>query len=652
MAAELAFGDWPSPLDVGTVAAARVSRSGLASFHRDLYWLESRPEEGGRSVVLRTRIGGRPEVYFPDGASARSRVHEYGGGAFCLCHPPEAEHHRSPEPILVFVDGSSQRLCRWRPGDEEPVALTDAPPGSERWHHGDLKAWGRHVLAVREELSPDGVTRRLVAVDVWRSGPAVVLYEGPDFLAGPGANGRLALVAWDHPAMSWDTSRLVVGRLDLGPDRPPRLLDPEVVVGGPGVAVGQPLWCRDGSLAFVSDAQGWWQPWRWTEAAGARPLTDEAAEFHGPDWALGQQSLVELPSGELACRWRRDGVDHVGVLTEDGALVPFDQPCVTVTALCAHRGGVAWTGATPWATGGLWLGRRLEGSRLGRPGVVAHWADEVLAPGPPLLPILSVSVAEPFSAEGPAGAVHGLFYPPCLDGHRGPPGELPPLVVHCHGGPTGSADPGFDPLVQLLTTRGYAVAAVNYSGSTGYGRAYRVRLDGRLGELDADDCLAAARHLAAAGVVDGSRMAVRGSSSGGFTALSCLARGDAFAAAVSWYGVTDLLSLVATSHDFEAHYFDTLVGPLPEAEELYRARSPRHLVGAMHGAVLLLQGADDPVVPPSQAEAMADELRAAGRRCEYMLFADESHGFRRKETLVAALSAELAFYSEVLLGGR
>jgi dipeptidyl aminopeptidase/acylaminoacyl peptidase len=267
------------------------------------------------------------------------------------------------------------------------------------------------------------------------------------------------------------------------------------------------------------------------------------------------------------------------------------------------------------------------------------------------LPPEDVSVAEPLSIPGRDGhPVHATYYPPRLRGWEGEPGERPPLIVHCHGGPTSSAEPGFDPFVQMLTTRGYAVAAVDYAGSTGYGRAYRRALEGRWGEADVDDCVDVATWLADSGRVDRDRMAIRGGSAGGLTALAALVRSRAFAAAVSWYGVSDLMGLVATTHDFESRYTDRLVGPLPEAAELYRDRSPLYRVDELEGAVLLLQGEDDPVVPPEQTRSMAEALRRRGVHVGVRSFPGESHGFRRAETLVAAYEAELEFYGEVLLG--
>jgi acetyl esterase/lipase len=542
------------------------------------------------------------------------------------------------------------------------------------------------VLAVRERHHDSGISRDVVALAVTLPGTVSVLCSGHDFFAAPRPDPtghHLAWISWDHPDMPWDASELWVGELVLPPpvgaaegarersrshagekaeiesaggaeDQIPAVRAVRRVAGGrgggragDGESVGQPLWFADGCLTFASDAGGWWQPWRWRPDGATERLCDEEAEFHGPDWQLGQASFAELPDGALACRRRRDGVDSIGFTRRDTrAVEAIAQPCATLGAAFAHDGGVAWLGATPAAGIAPWWAPAPAAPAPGGPAVLPA---PFVAVGEPVLDLASVSVAEHFSFAVPGGqVVHGLYYPPLLSGALGREGIRPPLVVTCHGGPTGCAEAGFDPVVQLFTSRGIAVAAVDYSGSTGYGRAYRRRLWGAWGVTDVDDCVDAARHLAGEGKADPTRMAIRGSSAGGFTALNALVRSEVFAAAVSWYGVTDLLALAAATHDFESRYCDRLVGPLPEATDEYRRRSPLHQVGAMTGAVLVLQGMDDPVVPPAQATSMVEALRRRGLRCEYLSFAGESHGFRRADTLQACLEAELAFYEEIL----
>jgi dipeptidyl aminopeptidase/acylaminoacyl peptidase len=629
------FGRWPSPLSPSDVAAQRRSRSALASDGSDLWWLEGRPQEQGRVVLVRLGDGEEPVVVSPPGTSIRSRVHEYGGGAWCLLG------HDRPG-AYAFVEERSQRVFLGAEG-APPVPLTDEPTAGERWHHGNLVAGpDATVLGIRERHHDGGVERDVIALGPGRQ--AVSLCSGRTFfgsLALSSDRTRLAWIAWDHPNMPWDETELWVATFDV---EGPALVSAQRV-GAPvlaGCSVDQPVWLDDGGLAFVADARGWWQPWRWRGNGDetVEPITALEAEFQGPAWALGQHTLVALGTTRLGSVWRRDGTDRLGVLETDGTLARVDQPCVSVSSLCAHRGGLAWLGQTPSAPGAVWWADP-DGQGPARP----------LTTTTALLAAEDVSVAEPVSVPGRDGrVVHANFYAPRLRGSHGGPGQRPPLVVHCHGGPTGSAESGFDPFIQMLTTRGFAVAAVDYAGSTGYGRAYRHALDGRWGEADIDDCVDAARWLAEAGRVDPTRMAIRGASAGGLTALGALVRSRVFAAAVSWYGVSDLMGLVATTHDFEARYTDRLVGPLPEAAALYRDRSPLYRVDDLEGAVLLLQGEDDPVVPPEQTRSMAAALAARGLRCEVRTFAGESHGFRRADTLVAAYEAELAFYDEVLLG--
>lgn len=666
MGTAVPFGRWPSPLGARRAGAGRRSLAGLCSDGDAVYWVEGRPEEGGRQVVVRATGDGPPVDVLPPEASARSRVHEYGGGAFC----PVAGEREG----VVYVEQADQRIVLVdRSGGTTPLTRP-APPG-ERWAHGDLRATpdGRWVVCVRERHheEPAGrVRRELVAVPTEPGAPVAVLCSGRDFYAAPRpdpAGRRLAWTCWDHPDMPWVASEVwegaLVERSTLTVERARRVDGGRRVAeatvssagddlpggdGGP-VSVGQPLWDDRGGLVYVSDRHGWWQPWRWSPEAPARPLTTDEAEYHGPDWALGQATLALLPDGGLVCRRRRDGFDRLVVVDPaTGSVGAVDQPCVVIDAVCRHRDRVAWLGSTPELPPAPWW------AGAGPTATVATTATvvEPLVPPEPLLAPSEVSAAEPFAAQGRNGrTVHGLFYPPRLEDTVGPPGELPPLVVHCHGGPTGAAGAGFDPVVQYLTTRGFAVAAVDYAGSTGYGRAHREALAGRWGEVDVDDCVDAARSLASAGRVDRRRMAVRGSSAGGFTALCALARSDVFAAGVTWYAVTDLLAMEAATHDFERHYTDWLVGPLPEAADELRRRSPVNLTAELRGAVLLLQGLDDPVVPAAQATAMAEALRAAGRRCDLLTFEGEGHGFRRAETVERCLEAEVAFYRDVLWPG-
>jgi dipeptidyl aminopeptidase/acylaminoacyl peptidase len=643
------FGYWPSPLSAEQAAAGRVSLSEIASDGTSVYWLESRPLEGGRVVLVRAE-GERVEDHSRPGVSIRSRVHEYGGGAWCLVPP------LGPGGF-AYVDATDQRVWLQRTTDEPPRALTAEPPAGERWAHGGLgaSADGAWVVAVREVHDDSPRPNRCVVALGTRqeNAGASVLAQGHDFYGAPRLDAlteRLAVVVWDHPDMPWDQSAVVVIPLasevdaTTGTSGLSAAGEPWAVEGGPDISVGQPAWQRDGSLRFVTDRHGWWQPHRHSgNPDGGSPvaLTTTRAEFHDADWALGQSTMAELADGGVVARMASDGRDSLVRLEPDGTPRGVTQGCVVISSVCAHGDGVAYIGAPPDGPATVW---RLEGlERLDEPA--RAWGGDTGSP----LGRGSTSVGQPFSFVGRSGReIHGLFYEPTLSGTTGPAGTLPPLIVKCHSGPTGSVGAGFDVVTQYFTSRGFAMAAVDYAGSTGYGRAYRCSLWGQWGVADSEDCVDAARELAALGRVDATRMVARGSSSGGLTALNALAAGEGLAAAVSWYGVTDLLGLARSTHDFEAHYTDRLIGPLPECEERYEARSPLHRAAQITGSVLLLQGLDDPVVPPAQTDDLCEALVAHGRHCEVRRFEGEAHGFRRAETLVAALEGELDFYRREL----
>ncbi len=650
-------GWWPSPWSAAQVAAGKVSRGGLLADGRAVYWTESRPDEGGRQVVVRCDPAGPPGTgpvdVSPAGVSVRSRAHEYGGAAAVVLGG-----------LLVYVDQDDQAWHRFDPGTAAPPVRLGADPGQAgavRHADGSPIPGGRWVVSVEERVTPDATTHRLVAVPVGGPGRSTELVapRAPgQFVAAPrpSPDGRwLAWVTWDHPDMPWDAARLQLGRLATDGGSP--VVGPSVTLaGGPGNSVGQPRWMADGSLVFVDDRTGWWLPYRMPSGsfAGDGPapgvavalLADEA-EYHGPDWVFGQHTFDELADGSLVAVRRAGGRDHLVVLRASPAgpdhpgwsRADVDQPCVGLSGVVSPDGRtVVVLGSTTTEAQAVVAVDPTGGAsprRLSSPP-----AAEV-DPG-------RVSISVPRVGCAGGQRVPGQFFRPV---HPDGTVPLPPLVVFCHGGPTSSAEAGYDPVVQFLTSRGIAVAAVDYRGSSGYGRAYRDRLRGAWGEGDVDDCVAYAESLAADGLVDAGRMAIRGTSAGGLTALAALIRARCFAGAVAWYGVTDLLALAADTHDFESHYLDGLVGPLPGAEASYRSRSPIHHADRLVGRVLLLQGSDDPIVPVSQAERFAERLRSGGTDCGLLVFEGESHGFRRASTIEAALTAELDFYRALFATG-
>ncbi|MHB8429728.1 MAG: S9 family peptidase [Acidimicrobiales bacterium] len=661
------FGWWPSPFSAEAVAAGRISRGGLHADGDQFVWTESRPAQDGRQVVVRSGPDGTSEIVSPPGVSVRSRVHEYGGGAALCVHG-----------VVYYVDQDDQGWYRFDPvSDQTPLALTAGTTGrssSRRAGDGRLTGDGRWLVFVEEEAERARTEHRIVAVATDGAGRQEVLVEGGGFVAAPRPSpdgAWLSWVAWDHPSMSWDSSELRLARLvDDGGSI--RVEGERTVAGGGPCSVGQPRWLSDGSLLFADDRTGWWLPYRLrvdlTGPSGddggtsrSRALIDEPAEFHAPDWLLGQATMAELPDASIVSRSRRNGTDRLVRLApppsaEHGpwSASVIDQPCVTVTGVAATGSGrLALIGSTPFeaqvvvevhpAGGGP--PHRLSADH-GRPA-------EGRAPGRGASDLRRLMTTEESTAvsivrshEVPTawGVVPGLFVSPGNPQVGTPVNGRPPLVVFCHGGPTASAEPGFDPVVQFFTSRGLAVAVVDYRGSAGHGRNYRRSLDGGWGALDVDDCIAYARGLADAGWVDGDRMAIRGTSAGGLTALGALIRSRCFRGAVAWYGVTDLEALATDTHDFESHYLETLVGKWPQAMPVYRSRSPLRHPDLVTGSVLLLQGTDDPVVPADQSIRFVRALVERGADCRIHLFDGESHGFRRADTIASALTMELGFY--------
>jgi acetyl esterase/lipase len=625
----------PTPLPASTVAASKVSRSALQVVGSTATWLESRPADGGRQVLVGWRSDTGAVDLSPPGVSVRTRAHEYGGAATAVAGT-----------TLWYCDDADQGIHRCDVGGSSPGTLLTPLAGGGSRRYADLRPLpgGNWLVAVEEEVGAAGATaHRLVAVGA--GGELVGLTGTGGFVAAPrpSPDGReLVWIVWHHPHMPWDSSEL--WRAPIGSDGSgrPLLGRPHLVAGGEGTSVGQPAWLSDGALLFMWDPEGWWQPYRATSGGPPERRCGARGEFHAPDWAFGQATAADVGGGVQVARLGCDGVDRLVVLGPGVDVEPrtVDQPCVAIGGVAVLEGEALVLGTPAAEPPGVFL-VPLDGD-----GAVRRIAGDA-AGAPP-----GFRAPRPLTVPGPGGPVHALVHEPLVPwpGTTGAGGR-PPLVVWAHGGPTGSSGAGYDPVVAFLTTRGLAVAAVDYRGSSGYGRAYRQALAGAWGIADVDDCVAVARALAAAGEVDGGRMAIRGTSAGGFTALAAMARSDVFAGAVGWYPVTDLERLAAETHDFESRYLDELVGPLPGAAGRYRERSPAWQASRITGAVLVLQGTDDAVVPPDQARRFAEAVRAAGGRCDLRLFDGEGHGFRRAGTIEAALDAEWSFYRSLFGAG-
>lgn len=624
----LPFGTWPSPLSAAEVTASAPRIDGARFVGDDVWWSESLPHERGRTAILRRGLDADPEdkadVVLPAPWSARSRVHEYGGGAWTV----------DDDGALLFVEQSDQRI--WRLGaNGEPRALTPEAPGT---HYGDLTWASGRLLAVREIAREGRVPERaIVEIDsVESESPLPVgtaLASGYDFLAYPRLSpdgAHMAFIGWNHPNMPWDATQLVVVDLTTGVS--------SVIAGGTGESVLQPEWTGPDELTYTTDRSGRWtiERRRLGGLAEATASDDSDTDTGGPLWNLGARWFGPLHDGRILAV-RTHGRDELIVEGTDGAVRRIPIPLSSQVLIRDIRGTRALvTGGGSTTPSGLWV-LDVDDPAVARPlrGGVSDrstgWMPEAIA----------------MTFEGPSGAVHAFAYPPTNPGVEGPADDRPPYIVTVHGGPTAHVAGEASPAVAYFTSRGIGVLDVNYGGSSGYGRAYRERLAGQWGIVDVHDVVAAAEGLVAAGYADGARLAIKGGSAGGWTVLSALTTSKTFSAGMSRYGVADLRALATDTHDFEAHYLDGLVGPLPEAEAVYEERSPLGRIDNLSVPVLILQGADDPVVPPAQAYAMRDALAAKGITHALVIYEGESHGFRRAETIQHALESELSFLGQV-----
>nr|MDQ3725661.1 S9 family peptidase [Actinomycetota bacterium] len=580
-------------------------------------------------VLMRRAPGGEPEAVTPAGTNVRTRVHEYGGGAWCLAGPD----------VVLFVDFTDQRLYRQRLG-EEPVPVSPEAPESGALMYADMHPLpdGSTVVCVRERHGEGEAVNEIVRLPLDGSGEAQVLVGGRDFYSFPRISpdgAWLAWTCWDHPNMPWDGTELWIAPLE-DPGRA------RLVAGGPEESIFQPEWSPDGRLHFASDRDGWWNLYREEEGTPAR-LTEEEADFAHPQWLFGGATYAFTDSGAIVCVRCERGEERLFLL-EPGGGEPVDLglpfTAFGYPVLSARGSAVAFAAASPESEPAIVLydveSRETE--------VVRDSSDE---------PVDPAYVSRPRPVEFPTGdgdgeVAYGFYYPPANPEFEAPEGEAPPLIVESHGGPTSHATPALDTEFLYWTSRGFGVVDVNYRGSSGYGREYRNKLRGTWGVVDTEDCVNAALHLAERGDADRERLAIRGGSAGGYATLCALTFHDAFATGASYYGVADAETLARDTHKFESRYLDRLIGPYPEQAELYRERSPINHVERLRAPVILFQGLEDEVVPPNQAETMVAALERNGVPHAYVAFEGEQHGFRRAETNIRCLEAELYFYGRIM----
>ncbi len=621
----LPHGSWPSPISIDLVVAGGRGLAEPRLDGPDVYVLESRPDEGGRVTLLRLAVDGTVAEVTPAPANVRTRVHEYGGGAWTV-----------DAGLIVRSELSDGSL--WRIDADGTTRALVTTPGL-RFADMEIDGIRGRVLAVMEDHRTDDhdPANSIVAVGL-EDGALTPLVTGHDFVSHPRVSPdgrRLSFLSWARPDMPWDAGQLWVAELAADGS----VGGPRSVAGGPAESIASPAWAPDGSLVYASDRTGWWNLYRWRPGGGqAVALLPSEAEFAGPQWVFGLRPFAFDGDSRVVAITRARGQDRL-LVAEDGVEpreIPLDATDLSyVSVVGATAVLLAAQPSRPTAV-----------VRVDLPSGAAERIREARAldidPG-----VLSVPRFVEFPTAGGRTAF-AFHYPPTNAGVVAPEGERPPLVVISHGGPTSHTTRRLDLEIQAFTSRGFAVVDVDYGGSTGYGREYRGRLDGAWGVVDLEDCTAAATWLASQGLADPGRLAIRGGSAGGYTTLCAVAFGDTFAAGASYFGVGDLEALARDTHKFESRYLDRMVAPWPEGAPVYRERSPIHFVDRIRTPLLVLQGTEDKVVPQAQADELVEALSRNGVPYAYLLFEGEGHGFRRAENRRRSLEAELSFYAQVM----
>jgi dipeptidyl aminopeptidase/acylaminoacyl peptidase len=619
-------GSWQSPITTDLIVAECVGLGQIVLDGEDIYWVEMRPREAGRGVVVRHNRTGPVDDVTPPPYNVRTRVHEYGGGAFAVSGG-----------VVYFSNFADQRVYRQEPGNA-PRALT--PEADVRYADFCVDRLRHRIICVQEDHTIEGQepTNTIVSLDAAGRIPPRIAVSGSDFYASPRLSpdgAELAWLTWNHPNMPWDSTELWVAPvMDDG-----TLGAASLIAGGTSESIFQPEWSPDGLLHFVSDRTGWWNLYR-TDGRETEALVPMDAEFGKAQWVFGASCYGFDSAERIICAYNQRGAWHLATVdTVSKRLAPIDVPYSEMGRgdLKVSNGQVVFEAGSPTRQMAV-LRLDLDSRRLD----TLRTADS----NHPDSNYLSLPQAFEF-ATGRGRTAHAYYYPPVNGDFSAPTNEKPPLLVKTHGGPTGAAGTALNLQIQYWTSRGFAVVDVNYGGSTGYGREYRQRLNGQWGVTDVDDCINAAQHLVRQGLADGNRMAIAGGSAGGYTALAALTFRDVFQAGASYYGISDLEALARDTHKFESRYLDTLIGPYPQMRDRYQSRSPINFTQQISCPLILLQGLEDEIVPPSQAEKMYEAVRIQGVPTAYLAFAGERHGFRHSDNIKRALEAELYFYSRV-----
>jgi dipeptidyl aminopeptidase/acylaminoacyl peptidase len=623
-------GAWTSPITAAVVAAGASPLSQVLLDGDDVYWLAGRASEGGRNTLLRRRAGARStEELTPAPFNVRTRVHEYGGGALLAAG--------GTVWFSNFADNRVYRIGRYGDPAEDQAPQPVSSGDTLRYADFVLDASRDRLIGVREDHSAGDTYAVNTICALGFDGSETVLVDGNDFYSSPriSPDGKqIAWLCWDHPRMPWQGTELWLA--DIAADG--TLINGRLIAGGENESIVQPEWSPGGLLYFVSDRSGWWNLHRFAHDGVVHPVCPRQAEFGGPHWTFGNSMYGFTSDTEIVCTYIEDGVSRLARLDlNDGQLTPIDNPYQEIRELRVAGNTVALLAGAPTIA--------LELALID----LAGGAREVLAKSIEQLPDVGyLSVPQSISYPSMNGRIsYAFYYPPTNADFAPQPGELPPLIVIGHGGPTGMATSTLKLATQFWTSRGIAVLDVNYGGSTGFGRAYRDLLKGQWGVIDVEDCVAGARYLAGEKLVDRERLVIRGGSAGGLTTLCALAFFDVFKAGASYYGVSDLKGLDADSHKFESHYNEYLIAPKAQADAVYAKRSPINHTDKLRRPMIFFQGLDDKVVPPPQSEVMVEALRSRAVPVAYLTLEGEGHGFRKLDSIVRTLEAELYFYLRV-----
>lgn len=616
------YGSWASPITSDLIVAGSLRLGEIRLDGDRLYWSEGRPTEGGRNVVVSWKAGSTQDVT-PAPFNVRTRVHEYGGGAYIVV-----------DGIVYFSNFLDQRLYRQAPG-ADPTPVT--PEGPYRYADAVWDAGRQRLVCIREDGSGDGEpVNAIAALSLDPDSYGTVLVSGSDFYASPrlSPDGRhLAWISWNHPNMPWDGTELWLAEVD----EQGQVHGAHCIAGGLEESVFQPEWSPDGVLYFVSDRTGWWNLYRWHNNM-VEPMCPKSAEFGLPQWVFRMATYGFASADTLICTYVERGIQVLARLdTTTKTLTPIATPYTAIGGLQVSEKQAVFLGGSPDAPSAI-AALDLTTEQV---QVLRRSSQMDIDPG-----YLSMPQVIEFPTSNGLTA-HAIYYPPQNKDFVAPEGERPPLRVQGHGGPTAATSATFNPGIQYWTSRGIGILDVNYGGSTGYGRAYRERLKGNWGIVDVDDCAHGAEYLVQQGQVDGDRLVIQGGSAGGYTTLAALTFRNTFKAGASYYGVSDLKALAEDTHKFESRYLDGLIGPYPERQDLYEARSPIHHIHQLACPVIFFQGDEDKIVPPNQAEMMVSALKDKGLPVAYVLFAGEQHGFRKAENIKRTLDGELYFYAQV-----